>query len=116
MSRKPLVLAALAAAAAGLATPALAASSKTVRVGDDFFAPRTLTVDKGTSLVFRWNAENQNPHDVQVTSAPSGVTKWRSQVKRTNYTFRRTVTKAGTYKLICSIHPTMMRLTVRVRR
>ena len=36
-------------------------------------------------------------------------------MRTTDYTYRRTLTKAGTYKIICSLHPTQMRLTVRVR-
>ena len=93
----------------------LAGSAKSVEVGDNFLAPTKLTVDQGTRLTFKWDSANANQHDVKLTSAPSGVTKWNSAVRTTEYTYRRTLTKAGTYKIICSLHPTQMRLTVRVR-
>ncbi len=89
--------------------------SKTVEVGDNYLAPTKLTVDSGTRMIFRWAAANGNQHDVKLTTAPSGVRKWNSPVRTSDYTYRRTLTKAGTYKIICSLHPTMMRLTVRVR-
>ena len=117
MSRRLIALAALCAAATASAAPAPAGStpSKTVEVGDNFLAPTRLTVDRGTRLTFRWSAQNGNQHDVELTSAPSGVRKWNSPARTTDYTYRRTLTTAGTYKIICSLHPTMMRLTVRVR-
>ena len=89
--------------------------SETVEVGDNFLAPTKLTVDPGTRMTFRWAAENANQHDVKLTSAPSGVRRWNSAVRTTDYTYRRTLTKAGTYRIICSLHPTQMRLSVRVR-
>lgn len=91
------------------------APSKKVEVGDNFLAPAKLTVDSGTRMTFKWAAANANQHDVKLTSAPSGVKKWNSAVRTTDYTYRRTLTKAGTYKIICSLHPTQMRLSVRVR-
>jgi plastocyanin len=120
MSRRLIAVAAIGAATAASAAPAMAGStpSRTVRVGDNFFSPTRLTVDQGTRLVFRWQAANFNLHDVVLTDAPSGVDEddFTSAQRSTNYTFRRTVRRAGTYKFICSLHPTQMRLTVRVRR
>jgi plastocyanin len=66
--------------------------------------------------VFRWPSGNYDNHDVKLRSAPSGVRKWHSPVRRSGYTYRRTLRTAGTYKIICTLHPTQMRLTVRVRR
>jgi plastocyanin len=72
-------------------------------------------VNEGTRLVFRWPAGNFNRHDVALDSGPRGVRTWNSPVRTSNYTYRRTLRKAGTYKIICTLHPTQMRLTVRVR-
>jgi plastocyanin len=109
---------AVAAAVAGAASPALARSapSTTVEVADDFFAPTRLTVKQGTRLVFRWPSANDDSHDVTLTSAPSGVRRWHSPVRRSDYSYRRTLRRAGTYRIICTLHPTQMRLTVRIRR
>jgi plastocyanin len=117
-TRRLVAVAVLAAAAAGATAPALAGStrSKSVEVGDDFFAPTRLTVKPGMRLVFRWPSANNDSHDVKLTSAPRGVRRWHSPVRRSDYTYRRTVRTAGTYKIICTLHPTLMRLTVRVRR
>lgn len=108
-------LALVTAAALSLAVGAGGTPSKSVEVGDNFLAPTRLTVNSGTRLVFRWSPQNGNQHDVKLTSAPRGVRTWASAVRTTDYTYRRTLSKAGTYKIICSLHPTMMRLTVRVR-
>src|SRR5690606_22572 len=101
---------AVAGAAAAGSTP-----SRTVEVGDNFLAPKRMTVDPGTRLVFRWPEGNFNRHDVALDSAPRGVRRWNSPVRTANYTYRRTLRKAGTYRIICTLHPTQMRLTVRVR-
>ena len=117
MPRRLIALCA-AGAALAVAAPAVAGStpSRSIAVGDNFFSRERLTVDRNTRLVFRWQAENNVPHDVALDSAPRGVTKWHSPVRTTDYTYRRTLRKAGTYKIICTLHPTQMRLTVRVRR
>jgi plastocyanin len=119
VARRLIALAAIGASAgAATAADALAGStpSRTVRVGDNFFSPTRLTVDKGTRLVFRWDSDNANLHDVVLDDGPSGVEIAPSRQRRTNYTYRRTLRRAGTYTFICSLHVTQMRLTVRVRR
>jgi plastocyanin len=115
MSRRLIAVVVLATLA--VAAPALAGSTptKSVKVGDDYFSPTRLTVDRGTKVAFRWQAANNNLHDAVVTSAPGGVRKWKSAQRRTDYTYTRTLRTAGTYRIICTIHPTQMRLTVRVR-
>ena len=79
-------------------------------------APTRLTVDKGTRLVFRWEASNFNLHDVVLDDGPDGVEIPPSRQRTTDYTVRRTLRRSGTYKFICTLHATQMRLTVRVRR
>ena len=117
MPRRLIALAAAGTALAAAAAPAVAGSppSRSIGVGDNFFRPTRLTVDSGTRLVFRWRDGNNNPHDVALTSAPRGVAKWKSPIRTNDYTYRRSVRRAGTYRIICTVHPTQMRLTVRVR-
>jgi plastocyanin len=95
------------AATAALATPA-AAQTRTVQVGDNFFKPGSLMVKRGTTLAFRW--VGRAPHTVTVRRGPQ---KFDSGVKQKG-TYRRKVTRKGTYSIICKIHPGQ-RMTLRVR-
>lgn len=97
-------------AAAGIATtaiPALAAT-KTISLKDDVFAPTSATVKKGTTV--RWVWRGRHPHNVKVTSGP---VKFASSVK-TSGAFSRKLTRKGTYKIVCVIHPGM-RMTLKVK-
>jgi plastocyanin len=96
------------AACAALAVPALAANKKTIKLGDIFFKPESTSVKKGTTVVWDWTGKA--PHNVTVVSGPQ---KFRSKVQ-TKGTFTRKLTKAGTYKIVCTIHPGMD-LTLKVR-
>jgi plastocyanin len=99
--RKLLVLALVAAVFAILATQAFAAS-RSVKVGDNYFVRAsgvpTVTVRKGTTVT--WRFTGRNLHTVVVSSGPS---KFRSSAKSSG-TFKRKLTRAGTYRILCSIH------------
>ena len=99
--KKLLALVAVTAVGA-TAVPALAAT-KRVRVDDNVFSPRSLTVDKGTKLSFRWVGDA--PHNVKgaginISTRTSG---------------RKTVTARRSGTLVCTIHPGMT-MKLRVRR
>ena len=49
-----------------------------------------------------------------LTKGPKGVKKFQSEAAATDYTYKRKLTKAGTYKLVCTLHEEM-RMTIRVR-
>lgn len=95
-------------ACAVVAIPATAASKKTIKLGDNFFKPEKTSVKKGTTVVWDWTGKA--PHNVTVVSGPQ---KFRSKVQ-VKGTFTRKLTKAGTYKIVCTIHPGMD-LTLKVR-
>jgi len=100
--RKLLVLLVVAAAAASMAVPALAAT-KTVNVGDIWFISKaknhkTVTAKVGDTVKWKW--VGKFPHNVTVTSGP---VKFKSKTQQKG-TFSRKITKAGTYKIICTIH------------
>lgn len=101
------VLAAAAVASAALAVPALAAT-KTITVGDDVFRPKAVTVKKGTTV--RWVWRGTSPHNVAVASGPQ---RFRSQVQASG-TYSRRLTRAGRYRIVCTIHPGMAQ-TITVR-
>ena len=98
--RKLLVAAVLAALLAVTATAA--AATRSVGVGDNWFVRSsgvpTVTVSRGDTVVWRWRGDA--PHNVFVTSGPA---RFRSPVKRSG-TYRRKLTRAGRYTIICTIH------------
>jgi len=99
---------------ASLAAPAPAeerattAATRTVAVRDNVFAPRRLTARRGDLLVFRW--QGRNPHNVRAGNRAARI---HSRVQTTGR-YRVRLRRAGTFKLVCDIHPGMeMRLRVR---
>src|SRR5688572_2905 len=89
------------------AVPAFAAT-KTVRVDDNVFRPDSMTVNRGDTVRFRWVGDAL--HNVRRTSGPS----FRNISNRTSGTVSRRLTRRGTLRLVCSIHPGMdMRIRVR---
>jgi plastocyanin len=90
--------------------PLAVSAAKTVAVGDDVFAPTTLTVRKGTRVTFRWLGEHK--HNVAVAEGPA---TFRSKSQRSG-TYTRKVRKAGTYRLVCTIHAPDMQMTLTARR
>jgi plastocyanin len=99
--RKLVVLALVAAVLALLATQAFAAS-RSVKVGDNYFVRAsgvpTVTVKKGTTVT--WRFAGNNLHTVVVRSGP---TKFRSSAKSSG-TYKKKLTRKGTYRIFCSIH------------
>jgi len=108
MKRLIAVLAAVSLVAALFAVPALA-RTRSVSVRDNVFGPRSLTIKRNDTLVFRWRGDN--PHNVVATRGP---VKFRSSVKKSG-TYRKKFTRRGLYRIICTIHQPNMRMTVRVR-
>jgi plastocyanin len=111
------MIAALAGAVLISAVPAQGAATKTVTIGDNYFAPKTLKVKRGTKVAWRWPGfdEGGDVHDVKLRSGPAGVKKFHSEAASTDYSFKRKLTKPGTYKIVCTLHEEM-RMTVKVRK
>ena len=83
------------------AVPAFAAT-RTVKVADNYFSPKSLTINKGDSVRFRW--VGRAPHNVKGAGINIG--------NRTTGT--RTVKPRRSGTLVCTIHPGMtMKLRVR---
>jgi plastocyanin len=97
-----LILTLLIAAPAGAAT-------RSVKLGDNFFKPRTVTVSKGT--VVKWNWRGSNPHNVKVKRGPR---HFHSAVKSSG-SFKRTMRVRGTYRIVCSIHAPGMHMKLIVQ-
>ncbi len=103
--------------AAVFALPAQGAKqqAKTVGVIDYAFTPKRLTVRPGTKIVWKWDAANSAPHDVKLYAAPKGVKKFTSPTATAGITFSKTLSRKGTYKLLCTYHENVMRGVIVVK-
>jgi plastocyanin len=106
--RKLVVLSLPVAACAALAVPAFGASTTSIKMGDNFFKPTKVTVKKGTTV--RWKWSTKAPHNV----VGRGPARFTSGSPKTKGNFSRKLTKAGTYRIVCVVHPAM-KLTISVR-
>ena len=131
MIRRALVIATALVALVALAMPATGVAGKTakVKVLDDFFSPDTLKVKKDTKVSFKWDKMNLNTHNVTLKKGPKGVKKTKQPCAKGKITkcnksasgsiginFAPTFNKKGTYDFVCTIHPTVMKLTVKVKK
>jgi plastocyanin len=104
------------AGAALVAAPAGAGSKKkTIKLGDNYYAPTKLTVARGTKFTWRWPDEAIDVHDVKLKKGPKGVKKFHSQPASSYYTFKRKLKKPGKYQIICTLHEEM-KMTITVRK
>ena len=93
------------------------ATQKTVDLGDNYYAPKTVTVAKNTTVTWRWPGfeEAGDVHDVKLKSGPKGVKKFHSESAASDYRFKRKLTVSGTYRLVCTLHEEMTQ-TIRVKK
>jgi len=108
--RRPLLVALVLIVSLVFASPAMAAT--TVKLGDNFFAPSSKTVRSGAKVRFQWIGNRT--HNVKKRRGPGSGFKSRTTSSR-GVNFAKKFRQRGTYKLICTIHPETMRLTLRVR-
>jgi plastocyanin len=120
---------------AGILIPAAGAGAKTttVNVADDFFAPTTIKVKKNSKVKWKWDSSNTNSHNVTLSKGPKGVKKGcktkgkdayspliskcnKSSTGAIGIKFTKKMNKPGTYKFYCTIHPTVMKMTVKVKK
>ena len=99
--RKLTVSAVLAGLLVVAVAPAFGATTK-VKVGDNYFVRAsgvpTVTVSKGTKVSWVWKGSSS--HNAKVTRGPA---KFGSSTMRSG-TFSKTVTKRGTYTIVCTVH------------
>lgn len=99
--------AALAVAALLAAGAAPAGAGSTVKLRDNTFSVRSLTVAKGTAVTFVW--AGRAPHNVTAT----GAARFASPTRVTGRLTKR-FTKKGIVRIVCTVHPGMG-MTVRVK-
>jgi len=99
--RKLIVLALVVGCLGVLASVAMAAT-RSIKIGDDYYLRSsgvpTITVSKGTTV--KWNFRGSNPHSVTVSKGPR---KFNSGV-RSSGSYRKKVTRRGTYTIYCTVH------------
>jgi plastocyanin len=115
ITMRKLLIAGLLVALSGtllVAGPALSAR-KHVEVDDNYFvragSPSTVNVRRNDTVVWEW--EGRNPHNVTVTRGP---VRFKSSTKRSGE-YSKKVTRRGTYRILCTVHPPNMRMTLKVR-
>jgi plastocyanin len=102
------------AALAALAGSARSATTRSIKIGDNYFVRSsgvpTVTVTRNTKVTWRWTGNA--PHDVIVSSGP---VKFKSKTQ-TEGTYSRKMTRRGTYKIFCQIHgPSDQSMVLRVK-
>jgi plastocyanin len=121
--RLRLAAACLAALALSASVPAAAEpppKPARVTVNDFYFAPTEVTIREGRAVKWVWSAANTYPHDVHLKSGPKGLKNRASYSTRTTAVtgarFEKAFERPGTYRFICTVHPTEMKMTVVVKR
>lgn len=110
MARKLAMLGLAATLVAAVAVgPAQAGSTKSVKVNNNAFSPRTVAIEKGDKV--RWTWQGGVPHNVKPANGKGGS---KTSSKK-GYRFTKSFTKAGTFRYICTVHPKAMRMSVKVR-
>jgi plastocyanin len=108
----------------GASAAAAQAPAKTkpaiVTVNDFYFGPDAVTIKQGQTVKWVWSATNTYPHDVHLKQGPKGLKERSTYSTRTtavtNARFKKTFERPGTYRYICTIHPTLMKLTLTVKK
>jgi plastocyanin len=104
------VIAAVAAVSLLPPTGALAGTKK-VTVGNNFFKPKTVKIQRKSTVKFKWSGGVN--HNVTKKSGP-GKAFASKTTKKKGVNFKKTFKKQGTYKLFCTIHPDTMNMKVKV--
>jgi len=106
--RKVLAVVVAAILVVAVAAPALASvlASKKATVGNFYFHPGKLTINRGTKVVWKFVG---GYHDVTVKSGPA---KFSSGERLAPASYSHVFTKAGTYHLYCKIHNWMKETVV----
>jgi len=114
------VLVLLSASAAAARAPMLRPKPTIVTVNDFFFGPDSVTIQKGRTVKWVWSSTNTYPHDVHLKQGPKKLKERGSYSTHTtavtDATFKKTFERRGTYRYICTIHPTLMKLTLVVKK
>jgi plastocyanin len=85
---------------------------KKVRVMDNFFDARSVTLRQRSKVTFVWKGTNR--HNVRFTKVPKGANRKGSKTRREGR-WRRKFVKPGVYRYVCTLF-SGMRGTITVKR
>lgn len=118
--RLTIVVVAGLALATAAAVPAAAGGGKpqkkTVKIADNYYSPTKLTVNKGSTITWKWPDTTGDTHDVLLDKGPKGVKAFQSETAGSFYSYKRKLTTPGVYKIICTLHEQEMKMTITVRK
>jgi plastocyanin len=106
------LLAAVAALTAGIAASAFAATTHVISVRDDSYSRSSISIPRGDKVTWKWRG-TENDHNVSTRS--TSPVQFHSEDEDGRFTYSHRFSKKGTYKIFCSIHPSSMKTTVRVK-
>lgn len=85
-----------------LTTGAAAAGGAQVRIKDIDFSPRTITIERGQSVTWRF-LDRSVVHNVTSRGRP----RFRGSPTKRSGTYTVRFRKPGTYRYVCTVHPNM---------
>jgi plastocyanin len=112
--RRMIGLVAVVAVAAAIAAPGVVARGEpeaTIAVGNNFLSPSKKTIVTGTKLRFRWAGGVR--HHIVKSEGPGGEIHSPATSKR-GVNLTHLFNRRGTYRFVCTIHPTEMHLKLTV--
>jgi plastocyanin len=90
----------------------------TITVADDFYSPVDVKIKPNTKLNYKWDPANTDSHNVVLQKGPKGINKndFKSATGSIGIKFKPVFEKKGTYDLLCTIHPDVMKMKVTVKK
>jgi plastocyanin len=124
MIRIGVAVALIALAVGALAATGVASGKSTkpakVKVEDDFYNPTNVKVKKNGKVTWKWG-QVFNQHNVTLKKGPKGVNKSKFTSQTTGgsqaegFKFTKKFKKPGKYNFYCTVHPDIMKMTVKVK-
>jgi plastocyanin len=116
-----IALAVGALAATGVASPlGKRKKPEKVKVLDNFYKPDNVKVKKSGKVTWKWG-QDFNQHNVTLKKGPKGVKKSKFTPQTTGgpqgvgFKFTKKFKKPGKYNFYCTVHPDIMKMTVKVK-
>ena len=99
------------------------AKTRVVKVGDDFFSKRSLTVNRNDIVEWRWTPDagytETNEHNVTGFygyGRKKGETAFASKDLTSGKYRKKLRTRGSSFRVVCTIHPVRMTMKVAVRK